>query len=164
MNLGDITIANLLLMFITVKRLLTSSDFALEKTEFCLNCKTVISQACDFDFETKQTPEMDATINIEPQTKSMEVESQSKVKWLSNKKLLTSDFEATLDGLVGDGQSIISEFVDWESSGPTYTFNELRNALCGEAKICFNADHMYLFSLAYIHRKGFKENLDHQDN
>ena len=64
----------------------------------------------------------------------MEVESQSKVEWLCNKKLLTSDFEATLDGLDGDGQSIVLEFVDWESSGPTYTFNELRDTLCGEAK------------------------------
>jgi hypothetical protein len=58
----------------------------------------------------------------------MEVESKTKVEWLCNKKMLTSDFEATLDGLVGDGQSIISEFVDWESSDPTYTFNELRDA------------------------------------
>ena len=46
---------------------------------------------------------------------------------------MTSNFEATLDGLVGDGQSIIMEFVDWTSSGPTDDFNELQNALCGEA-------------------------------
>ena len=45
----------------------------------------------------------------------MEVESQSKSEWLCNRKLLTSQFEATFDGLVGDGQSIITEFVDWES-------------------------------------------------
>ena len=69
---------------------------------------------------------------------------------------MMSDFEATLDGLVGDGQSIIQEFVDWESSGPTYDFNELRNALCGEAKLCFNADHMYLFGLAYTGRDSKK--------
>ena len=86
----------------------------------------------------------------------MEVESQSKFEWLCNKKLLVSDFEATFDSLVGDGQSIISEFVDWESSGPTYTFNELRNALCGEAKFFFNADHMYLFGLAYTGRDSKK--------
>ena len=61
-----------------------------------------------------------------------------------------SNFEATFDGLVGDSQSIIQEFVDWVSACPTYDFNDLRNALCGEAKFCFNADHMYLFGLAYI--------------
>ena len=79
----------------------------------------------------------------------MEVESQSKSEWLCSRKLLTSQFEATLDGLVGDGQSIINEFVDWESSGPTFSFNELRDALCGDAKFCFYAEHMYLFGLAY---------------
>ena len=93
------------------------------------------------------------TTNYEPQPKSMEVESQLKIEWLCNKKLWVSDFELTLDGLVGDGLSIIKEFVDWESSGPTYNFNELRDALCGEAKFW-----------RCIHRKGFKENMDHQDN
>ena len=69
-----------------------------------------------------------------------------------------SNFETTLDGLVGDGQSIIMEFVDWTSSGPTYDFNELRNlnALCGEAKMCFNADDLYLYGLAYTGRESKK--------
>ena len=62
--------------------------------------------------------------------------------------MLISNFEATLDDLVGDGKGSISEFVDWESSGPTYTFNELRNAF-----ICFNTDHIYLFGLAYTGRE-----------
>ena len=39
-----------------------------------------------------------------------------KSEWLCNKKLLVSDFELTFDGLVGDGSSVVSEFVDWESS------------------------------------------------
>ena len=69
---------------------------------------------------------------------------------------MTSNFEATLDGLVGDGQSIIMEFVDWTSSGPTYDFNELRNALCGEAKLCFNADDLYLYGLAYTGKESKK--------
>ena len=59
-----------------------------------------------------------------------------------------SQFEATLDGLKGDGQSISNEFVDWESAGPTFSFNELRDALCGEAKYLCDANLMYLFSLA----------------
>ena len=69
---------------------------------------------------------MDATINIDPQPKAIKVESQSKVEWLCIIKILTSDFEATLDGLGGDGQSIVSEFVDWESSVlvlPTLSMN-----------------------------------------
>ena len=94
-----------------------------------------------FESETKQAPEQEMdTTNYEPQPKSMDVESQSKIEWLCNKKLWVSDFELTLYGLVGDGQSIIKEFVDWESSGPTYNFNKLRDVLCGETKLCFNAD------------------------
>ena len=66
------------------------------------------------------------------------------------------DSKVTLDGLVGDEPSIIKEFVDWKSSDPTYNFNELRDALCGEAKLCFNADHIYLFGLAYTGRDSKK--------
>ena len=55
------------------------------------------------------------TTNVEPQPNVMEVASQTKLEWLCNKKVMTSNFEATLDGLVGDGQSIIMEFVDWTS-------------------------------------------------
>ena len=62
---------------------------------------------------------MDVPVHETTQHKFMEVESQSKSEWLCNRKLRTSQFEATLDGLVGDGQSIITEFVAWESSGPT---------------------------------------------
>ena len=32
----------------------------------------------------------------------------------------------------------------------------IRNALSGEAKFCFNADHMYLFGLAYTVRDSKK--------
>jgi len=71
---------------------------------------------------------MDIT-NVGPQLRSTEMASQSKFDWLCNKKVMMSNFEATLDALVGNGQ----EFIDWESSGPTYDFNDLRNALCGEA-------------------------------
>ena len=103
----------------------------------------------------EQETEMDTT-NVEPQPAVMEVASQNKLEWLCNKKVMTSNFEATLDGLVGDGQSIIMEFVDWTSSGPTYDFNDLQNALCGEAKLCFNADDLYLYGLAYTARESKK--------
>ena len=59
----------------------------------------------------EQETEMDTT-NVEPHSNIMEVESQTKLEWLCNKKVMMSNFETTLDGLVGDGQSIIMEFVD----------------------------------------------------
>ena len=82
------------------------------------------------------------------QPKPIEEELQSRSEWLCRKKLFTSQFEATLDRLEGDGPNIINEFVDWESSSSTFSFNKLRDALCGEAKFRFNANHMYLFGLA----------------
>ena len=57
----------------------------------------------------------------------MEVDTQSKLDKLVSKNPAVSDFERTLDGLKGDGQNLLAEFVDWEASGPTYTFNERRN-------------------------------------
>ena len=90
---------------------------------FCAREDRVLSQALEGDFagfifesdDTKQAPETEMdTTNTEPQPNSMDMKSQSKFEWLCNKKLMVSDFEATLDGLVGDGHSIISEFIDWE--------------------------------------------------
>ena len=135
---------------------------------FCVRKDMILSAVLNsnfegFDFqEALKTSAMDVAVNVTTQPKFMEVESQSKSEWLCNRKLLTFQFEATLDGLAGDGSSIINEFVDWESSGPTFSFNELRDALCGEAKFCFNADHIYLFGLAYT-EKGFEKIMDHQN-
>ena len=144
------------------------SETIIDLFRICARKDIVLSQALEGDFtgfifdeDEKQAPEpepetdMDTT-NVEPQSRTMEVASQSKFDWLCNKKVMMSNFEATLDALVGNGQCIIQEFIDWESSGPTYDFNELRNALCGEAKLCFNADHMYLFGLAYTGRDSKK--------
>ena len=62
-----------------------------------------------FKSDAEQAPELEmGTTNTEPQRKSMEVESQSKFEWLCNKTLWVSDFEITFDGLVGDGQSMIT--------------------------------------------------------
>ena len=114
----------------------------------------ILSVALDSGFEgfvfeeASQTTEVDEHF-IEPiQPNPMELESQTKCEWLCSRKLLMSQFEATLDGLKGDGQSIIDEFVDWENAGPTFSFNELRDALCGEAKYLFDANHMYFFGHA----------------
>ena len=117
--------------------------------------KAFNSDFTGYDLEVEQTFDMaESNIGIEtshvtPQPKFMEVETHSKVECLCNRKLLVSDFERAFDALVGYGQSIVTEFVDCESSGPTYTFNELRDNLCGEAKLYFNANHICLFGLAY---------------
>ena len=39
------------------------------------------------------------------------------------------EVEKTMDGEEGDGQKLLADFVDWEWSGPTYTFNEFRDQL-----------------------------------
>ena len=62
---------------------------------------------------------------IAPQPSLMEVDTQSRLDLLVSKDGAVSGFEITLDGLKGDGQNLLAEFVDWEVSGPTYTFNEL---------------------------------------
>ena len=62
-----------------------------------------------------------------------------------------------------DGQKILAEFVVWESSGPTYTFNKLRDQLCEDAKFGFDVNTIYLFGFS-LHAKspkkiGFKKPL-----
>ena len=71
---------------------------------------------------------------------------------------MISDFEKTMDGLVGDGQKILAEFVDWESFGPTCTFDELRDQLCGDAKFCFDVNNIYIFGI-YFTCEEFKKDL-----
>ena len=68
-----------------------------------------------------------------------------------------SEFEKTLDGLVGDGQNILAEFVDWQAAGPTYTFNELRNELCRDAKIKFDVNKVSLYGLCYTCRESKRD-------
>jgi len=46
--------------------------------------------------------------------------------------------------------------VDWESSGPTYTLNKLRNELCAAAKFKFDVNKIFLFGLI-IHAKNPKK-------
>ena len=133
---------------------------------FCARKDRVLSQALHGDFSgftlkfgTEHTQESEQemdTTNQEPQPKLMEMESQPNSELLCNKKMWMSDFELTLDGLVGDGTSIIPEFVDWESSGPTYRFNELRDVLCGEAKMCFDQECLIFFGLVYTGRESKK--------
>ena len=95
------------------------SENIIDIFRFCVRNETILSAALNsnfegFDFqEALKTSAMDVAVNETTQPKFMEVESQSKSEWLCNRKLLTSQFEATLDGLAGDGSRIINEFVDW---------------------------------------------------
>ena len=113
---------------------------------YCARKDRILSQALQGDFsgftlETQPEPEQEMDTSVEEtQPKMAGEDSQLRNEWLYNKKLMVSNFELTLDGLEGDGSKIVSELVDWESSGATYRFNELRNILCGEAKMCFNPD------------------------
>ena len=86
--------------------------------------------------ETAQTSSNTANA---PQPSLMEVGTQSRLDMLISKNFAVSDFERTVDGLKGDSQNLLAEFVDWEDSSPPCTFNELRNELCGDAKFKFDA-------------------------
>ena len=123
---------------------MAQNESIVDLLRYCARKDRVLSQALQGDFsgftlETQPEPEQEMdTTNEEPQPKLMGVESQLKNDWLCNKKLMVSDFELTFNGLVGDGSKIVSELVDWESSGATYRFNELRDILCGEANMCWS--------------------------
>ena len=62
---------------------------------------------------------------------------------------MITKFERTLDELQGDGQNLLAEFVDWQAAGTTYSLNELRNELCGDAKFKFNDANVWLIGLVY---------------
>ena len=90
----------------------------------------------------------------------MEVDTQSNLDKLVSKNPAVSELEITLDELKGDGQNILAEFVDWQAAGPTYTFNELRNELCGDAKIQFDANKVFLYDLCYTCKESKKDRME----
>ena len=47
--------------------------------------------------------------------------------------------------------------MDWEVSGPTYTFNEISNELCGDAKFKFDVNKVSLFGLHDSCKESTKE-------
>ena len=104
--------------------------------------------------ETAQTSSNTA---IAPQPSLMEVDTQSRLDMLVSKDVAVSKLEIILGSLKGDGQNLLAEFVDWEVSGPTYTFNELRNELCGYANFKFDATKVSLFGLFYTCRESKKQ-------
>ena len=60
-----------------------------------------------------------------------------------------SDFVKSFDGLVRDSKNVLAEFVDWESSSPTYSFNEWREQLCGDTKFGFDVKNTYLYGIYF---------------
>ena len=102
-------------------------------------------------------------VTIAPQPAIMEVETQ----WMKNeltasKELLISHFERTFDSIVGDGQHVLADFVDWKSSGPTYTFNDLRDQLCGDAKFGFDVGSVFCLAFSFPARNPKKNGLPEQ--
>ena len=75
------------------------------------------------------TAQTSSNTAIAPQPSLMEADTQSRLDMLISKNVAVSEFDRTLNSLKGDGQNLLAEFVDWEVSDPTYTFNELRNEL-----------------------------------
>ena len=103
----------------------------------------------------QQTDGIDKSQNIEtaqlntpiaPQPASMEVDTQSKLDKLVSKNPAVSE----------DGQKILAEFMDWQATGPTYSFCELRNELCRNTKIKFD-EKSYFCMVCPTHAKSPKK-------
>ena len=132
---------------------------------FCLRRDPYLSKYLDVTTEgldesqsnLMETAQTSSNTSIAPQPSLMEMDTQSKFDVLVSKEVSVSEFEKTRDGLKGDGQNLLAEFVDWEVSGPTYTFNELRNELCGDAKFKFDVNKVSLFGLYYSCKESKKE-------
>ena len=86
----------------------------------------------------------------------MEVEAQSKMDLLLNKKAFTTSFENTLDTLQGDGQQLLNEFVDWPVAGDVYSYSELKNELCGDAKFKFDPARIWPSGLVWSYTDSKK--------
>ena len=108
--------------------------------------------------DKSQNPEtVQTSADIALQPSSMEVDAQFNLDKLVSKNPAMSELETTLDELKGDGQNLLAEFVDWQAAGPTYSFAELRNELCGDAKILFNEKQLSLYGLVFTCKESKKE-------
>jgi len=123
----------------------------------CVRKDTVLASALENNFEgyfdrKEEESRMDLVETSTVPPRFMEVGGQSRMERLCNFKILRTNFDTIFDLMDIDGTEFAGLFVDWESSGPVFRFDELRDALCGEAKFCFDADHIYLFGLAYTNK------------
>ena len=105
--------------------------------------KRVTVQSTD-EMKSESTQQVSA---INPQ--HMDLEVQSKMDLLLKKKCFTTSFEDTFDSLKGDGQQLLNEFVDWPVAGEVYSYKDLKNELCGDAKFKFDPDRIALSGLVW---------------
>jgi len=96
-----------------------------------------------------------------PQQADMELEAQSKMDLLLKKRCFVTNFEETFDSLQDDGQKLLNEFVDWSVAGDVYSYNDLKNELCGDAKFKFDKARIWLAGLVWSYTDS--KSLDIQD-
>ena len=140
------------------------SEIIIDVFRFCISRDPDLSAYLDAKLESldemsnpTDTAQTNPSVTVAPQLSMMEVDVQSRLDWLLNKNAVMSKFERTLDGLISDGQNLLAEFVDWQASGPTYSYNDLRNELCGDAKFKFDASKVSLFGLVYTCKESKKD-------
>ena len=108
---------------------------------------------CETDELKSETAE-EAPTN--PQQSDMDREAQSKMDVLLKKKVFTTSFEDSFDSLQGDGQQLLNEFVDWSVAGEVYSYNDLKNELCGDAKFKFDGARVWLSGLVWSYTDSKK--------
>ena len=125
---------------IDVFRFCVRKDQALSKM---LERRKTIREPDEAKFEgMEETP-------INHQQAEMDIEAQSKMDLLLKKKCFITKFEETFDSLQGDGKKLLDEFVDWSVAGDVYSYNDLKNELCGDAKFKFDRENIWLSGLVW---------------
>ena len=128
---------------------------------FCVRKDQLLSRILERRVTVRETDEMKSKTAQEapttnPQQSDMDVEAQSKMDLLLKKKVFTTSFEDSFDSLQGDGQQLLNEFVDWPVAGEVYSYNELKNELCGDAKFKFDGARIWLSGLVWSYTDSKK--------
>jgi len=128
---------------------------------FCVRKDQLLSRMLERRVTVWETDEMKSETAQEapttnPQQSDMDVEAQSKMDLLLKKKVFTTSFEDSFDSLQGDGQQLLNEFVDWPVAGEVYSYNELKNELCGDAKFKFDGARIWLSGLVWSYTDSKK--------
>ena len=93
------------------------TEIIIDVFRFCMRKNQLLSRSLERRATIRETDETKSetaqeTSRTNPQNSDMEVETQSKMDLLLNKKVFTTSFEKTFDTLQGDGQQLLNEFVD----------------------------------------------------
>ena len=128
---------------------------------FCVRKDQLLSRMLERRVTVRETDEMKSKTAQEapttnPQQSDMDIEAQSKMDLLLKKKVFTTSFEDSFDSLQGDGQQLLNEFVDWPVAGDVYSYNELKNELCGDAKFKFDPARIWLSGLVWSYTDSKK--------